>query len=117
MQAVRLRTLTAVAAIVLAAGGEAIGSAVATRVPSTPAGLELEVDEAVIRAVDLYPTSPADPDPKQVAHGVLDLTALDAAEDDVAGPVRLVAECTCEPGSVEAEQFDNLVIEVHAHNG
>jgi len=117
MQVVRSRTLLAVAAIVLAAGGVAAGSAVATRGPSTSTGPELEVRDAVVRAVDLYPTSSDHPDPKQVATGVLHLDEFEDDKGKVDRPVRVVAECECEPGSVEAQQFQDLVIEVHAHGG
>ena len=117
MPVVRSRTLTAVAAIVLAAGGVATANAVAIRGPSTPVGPELEVRDAVVRAVDLYPTSSADPDPTQVATGVLQLDALAKAKGKAQGPVRVMAACECQPGSVQAQQFEDLVIEVHADDG
>lgn len=116
MLVVRTRTLLAVAAIVLAAGGVAAGGAVATRGRSTPSGPALEVRDAVIRAADLYPTSPANPDPKQVATGVVDLADLDGTTA-AAKPVRLVAECDCKAGTVEAQQFQDLVVEIHGDAG
>lgn len=116
MSVVRTRTLLAVAAIVLAAGGVAAGGAVATRGPSTPPGPALEVRAAVIRAVDLYPTSSDNPDPRQVATGVVDLAGLDTTSAN-ASPVRLVAECECVPGTVQAQQFEDLVVEIHGDSG
>jgi hypothetical protein len=89
----------------MVAGG--VATAVAMPSPSAPAGPPLQVDQAVIRAENLMPTSSHNPDPKQVAVGVLPLSAE--------RPQHLVAECTnCAPGSPEAEQFDALVIEVRS---
>lgn len=114
MQSVRPRTLLAVAAIVLAAGGVATGGAVATRGSSAAPGLELEVRGAVIEAADLYPTAPDNPDPAQVATGVVRLGDTAAGAN---GPVRLAASCECAPGTPEAQQFEDLVIEVVAEDG
>lgn len=120
MSTVRSRTLLAVAALVIAAGG--VAAAVATAGSSTPVGRSLIVQDAVIKAYDLFPTSSQNPDPHQVAKGVLDLEAF--ADDDgderskPTVPVRLVAECTnCLPGSHQEQQFQDLIIEVTGHGG
>lgn len=116
MTTVRPRTLLAVAAIVLAAGG--VATAVATYGSPAPSGPTLVVNEAVITAYDLFPTSPANPDPHHVAEGVLDLAEFDDEHSKPEAPVRLTAACTnCLPGSEQQEQFEALVIEVHGHGG
>ena len=106
MDPVRFRTLTAVAAIVLAAGG--VATAVATHGSPAAQGPAVEVSEALVRAVNLFPTSSSDPDPAQVA-----VTRLPASVDSNDVPKRLTAACTnCAPGSPEAAQFQDLVVEV-----
>lgn len=114
MLIVRSRTLLAVAAIVLAAGGVAVGEAIATRGPSAAPGPALEVRAGVIQAPDLYPTASDNPDPSQVATGVVDLAG---AASDGKTPVRLAAECECAPGTPEAQQFEDLVVQVEADGG
>lgn len=69
--------------------------------------------DAIVQAVDLYPTAPTDPDPKLVAKAVLPI-------DDEAptAPARITAACTnCAPGSAEAQQFEDLQIEVGPYRG
>lgn len=120
MQAVRPRTLLAVAALVIAAGGVATASAIATRGPSAVPGPELHlIDETVVVAGELFPTSADSPDPKQVATGKLDLKRLDPTRTTTPNrPVRLAAECTnCAPGSTAAEQYKDLIVEVKSDSG
>jgi hypothetical protein len=70
----------------------------------------LHVSEALVQAKNLFPTSSADPDPTQVAQGVLPLA------DEA--PKRLTAVCTnCAPGSPEDQQFHDLVVEFRAPDG
>jgi hypothetical protein len=86
-----------------------VATAFATQGSPAAQGPKLEVHDAIIQAPELYPTSPAHPDPAQVASGTLDLGP------ETAAPRRLVVSCTnCTPGSDEAQQFQDLVIEVKA---
>ena len=107
MPTVRTRTLLAVAAFVIAAGG--LSAAAAN--PGSPDARNPNAGgkPTVIQAARLFPTSATNPDPKQV------VTAHLPVEGDA--PVRLTAQCTCQPGTAEAAQFDHLVVEVKAPGG
>lgn len=68
------------------------------------------MQDALIQAVDLFPTSPADPEPELVAQAPIPLQAE--------APARVTAECTnCAPGSQEAAQFEALQVEIGAYRG
>jgi hypothetical protein len=89
----------------MVAGGVVTATAVATSGSRAPAGPVLEVKPALIRARNLYPTSPTHPDPAQVAVAAVELEGAPAQ--------RVTATCTnCTPGSPEAQQFGDLRVEV-----
>lgn len=67
------------------------------------------MQDAVIQAIDLFPTSSANPEPALVAQAPIAL--LDDA------PARITAECTCAPGTAAANQFEDLQIEVGPYRG
>lgn len=103
MQAVRPRTLLAVAALVMVAGR--VAAAAVTSGSPAPENTSTLPRPALIRAENLFPTSATHPDPTVVTEAVLPL-----AVDE---PHRLAAHCTnCTPGSPEAAQFDALVVEI-----
>jgi len=98
----------------MVAGG--VANAFATPGSATPGdspSITVAKRGPLVEATNLYPTSWTHPDPQVVAK-----TRLPVA---VTAPVRLTAECTCAPGSVEARQFADLAIEVtspgHVYNG
>ena len=68
---------------------------------------------AVIRTENLFPTSALHPDPAQVSETRIPAEVFGAGN----APTRLTATCECIPGTVEAEQFESLVIEVQAPGG
>ncbi|MDQ1436714.1 MAG: hypothetical protein QOK43_343 [Acidimicrobiaceae bacterium] len=72
---------------------------------------------AVMEVRELFPTSSTHPDPQQVAVASLPL-AQASTDHSKASPLRLAAACTnCAPGSVEAQQFGDLVIQVQGTDG
>jgi hypothetical protein len=106
MAAVRSRTLPAVAAIVIAAGGLVkLFASPSSALPQGPPGTA----HGRVEISDLYPTSPAHPDPQRVVETRVPF--------DLAQPARLTATCQCRPGTAAAVQFSNLVIQVQAHGG